>query len=92
MLRLIAIASMLLVFAWPASARNIKLTIYDDGLSCPGNCDAHVVIFPSDNGTRYAFRSNSTRSNPQKCIYGDDCVICFGESEATCMHAKYRGN
>jgi hypothetical protein len=92
MLRLIATASILFVFAWPASARNIKLTIYDDGLSCPGNCDAHVVMFPADNGTRYAFRPNSTRSNPQKCIAGQDCVICFGEPDATCMHAKYRGN
>jgi hypothetical protein len=90
--RLVAIAAMLLVLAWPASARNIKLTIYDDGLSCPGNCDAHVVMFHTDNGTRYAFRPDSSRSNPQTCISGEDCVICFGESDATCMHAKYRGN
>jgi hypothetical protein len=34
MLRLIKIASMVIVFACPAYARNIKLTIYDDGLSC----------------------------------------------------------
>jgi hypothetical protein len=56
------------------------------------DCLAHVVMFPADNGSRYAFRPNSTKSNPHKCISGEDCVICFGESDATCMHAKYRGN
>jgi hypothetical protein len=88
------IASVLIVFisTWPVNARSIKLTIYDDGLSCPGNCDAHVVMFPTDNGTRYAFRPGSTRSNPAKCIVGEDCEICFSDADATCMHAKYRGN
>jgi hypothetical protein len=92
MIRIIIAISVVLVFASPASARNIKLTIYDDGLSCPAGCDAHVVMFPSDNGTRYVFRPNSTRTHPQKCISGNDCVICFGEADATCMHARYRGN
>lgn len=92
MLRLITIISMILICVWPAKARNIKLTIYDDGLSCAANCDAHVVMFRTDNGTRYAFRPDSSRSHPQKCVSGEDCVICFGEANATCMHARYRGN
>jgi hypothetical protein len=67
---LIAIIAMLPILAWPAHARDMKLTIYDDGLSCPGNCDSHVVMFRTDNGTRFAFRPDSTRTNPGKRISG----------------------
>jgi hypothetical protein len=91
MLRLSAVTLTMIAFVSAASARNMMLTIYDDGLSCPGGCDAHVVMSRPQNGTRYAFRPGSSRSDPHKCISGDDCVICFGESDATCMHAKYRG-
>lgn len=74
-----------------AAARDFQLTIYDDGISCPGNCDAHVVLHPTDNGTRYAFRPNSSRSAPQKCVASQECKICFGEADASCMVALYRG-
>ncbi len=30
-----------------ALAGDAKLTIYDDGLSCPASCDSHVVFHPS---------------------------------------------
>ena len=26
----------------PAHAETVRLTVYDDGFSCPGDCDAHV--------------------------------------------------
>ena len=29
----------------------MRLTMYDDGRSCPANCDAHVVFHSDDNGT-----------------------------------------
>jgi hypothetical protein len=79
------------VLARPASAREMKPTIYGDGRSCPGNCDAHVVLHPSDNGTRYAFAPSSSRSAPAKCQAGQPCRICFGEPDNTCMTVLYRG-
>jgi hypothetical protein len=92
MYRLIGTVLLLVaVLTWPASAREMRLTIYDDGKSCPGNCDAHVVINPQDNGTRHAFRPDSNRTNPRPCIAGQICRICFGEAGNTCMAARYRG-
>lgn len=74
-----------------AHAREMKLTIYDDGISCPENCDAHVVFNPSDNGTRFAFAPGSSRARPSKCETGSICTICFGEADNTCMNARFRG-
>src|SRR4051794_25776466 len=90
-MRTILFSVLLLALAAPAHARDIKLTIYDDGLSCPANCDAHVVLNPSDKGTRFAFRPASSRSAPQACVAGEQCSICFGEADASCMTATYRG-
>lgn len=73
-------------------AKKMRSTIYDDGKSCPGGCDAHVVFDSSNNGTRYAFAPSSTRKAPQKCKNGDICTICFSEDDASCMQALYRGN
>jgi hypothetical protein len=69
----------------------MKLTIYDDGISCPANCDAHFVMNPADNGTRYAHSSESSRTAPKRCTVGSSCVICFGEPDSSCMTATYRG-
>jgi hypothetical protein len=69
----------------------MKLTLYDDGISCPGNCDAHVVINPDDNGTRFAFDPASSRASPRPCTVGQECRICFGTADDTCMSALYRG-
>lgn len=74
-----------------ANAASMKLTIYDDGKSCPAGCDAHVVIHTQDNGTRFAFKPSSSRTNPQACIVGQECRICFGEGDSSCMNARYRG-
>jgi hypothetical protein len=78
-------------FAPAVQAREMQLTIYDDGRSSPGDCDAHVVFYPSDNGTRYAFQPSSSRLNPAACVEGNLCRICFGEADSSCMDALYRG-
>jgi len=84
--------SMLFLAATAVDARQMQLTIYDDGRSCPGNCDAHVVMSPSNNGTVNAFQPGTTRDAPEKCVVGEDCEICFGDSADSCMIAKYRGD
>lgn len=78
-------------FFAPVQTRNMKPTIYDDGKSCPGNCDAHVVFHLNHNGTGNAFLPSSSRSNPRKCVPGGECRICFSREEASCMLALYRG-
>lgn len=84
--------SLLLLFlAGQSSPQRMRLTIYDDGLSCPSGCDAHVVVNPADNGTRFVSDLASSRSSPRKCVTGSDCRICFGDADATCMPAMYRG-
>lgn len=72
-------------------AVEMKATLYDDGLACPGGCDAHVVFHPSHNGTANAYAPQSRRNTPAKCANGSDCVICFGAAPETCMTALYRG-
>jgi hypothetical protein len=73
------------------SAHELELTIYDDGRSCPGNCDAHAVLNAAQNGTLHAYLPG-TRSNPKKCRKGEMCKICFGHSSNTCMAVLYRGS
>lgn len=73
-------------------ATNMIATIYDDGKSCPNNCDAHVVFAQRHNGTRNAFDPASSRSTPKKCDLGQQCKICFSENESSCMLATYRGS
>ena len=70
--------------AVPALAREMRLTIYDDGISCPANCDAHFVMNRADNGTSFAFRPDSGRTAPQRCPVNEDCTICFDESDGSC--------
>jgi hypothetical protein len=82
---------LLVVGSSPLAAREIRLTIYDDGLSCPSKCDAHVVLNPADNGTRYASLPTSARDTPLRCTVGAACRICFGEADNTCMTVTYRG-
>lgn len=75
----------------PPPAVDMTPTVYDDGRSCPNDCDAHVVFHPSHNGTRNAFDPSSTRSAPTKCVAGRPCTICFSEAASSCMTATYRG-
>ncbi len=88
---MLVILAVLAVVPSAAGARDMKLTIYDDGRSCPGGCDAHVVINAADNGTRYAFRPDAQRNDPRPCINGQTCRICFGEDDTSCMTVLYRG-
>jgi hypothetical protein len=89
-------------FAPPAEAMTV--TAYGDGLSCPGGCDAHVVFAARHDGTRNAFAPGPTllawrdqaASHPCGGGPGPDagraCVICFDDSDASCLLAMHRGN
>lgn len=67
-------------------------TIYGDGASCPGGCDAHVVFRAEHNGTRNAFAPPlANRAAPQRCVNGQPCMVCFDDSDASCIEATYRG-
>lgn len=85
------LAASTLLFSEAAQSRDMKLTMYADGHSCPGDCDAHVVVNPEDNGSRFAFAPDSSRSAPADCRNGQQCRICFGEADDSCMQALYRG-
>lgn len=77
------------------SQDQMRLTFYDDGLACPNDCDAHVVFAPRHNGTRNAFAppmSNRTRAAANKCVNGQPCIICFDQSDSSCLETIYRGN
>jgi hypothetical protein len=87
----ILFAGLLVGLPVTGAARDMKLTMYADGHSCPGGCDAHVVINAADNGTRQAFAPGSSREAPQRCQTGAACTICFGDGDDTCMQALYRG-
>jgi hypothetical protein len=91
MIRFLLVFAVLVLVCGVSEARDMKLTIYDDGMSCPSNCDAHVVMNKRDNGTRYAHSPSSTRAAPVACKDGEDCVICFSEADASCTTVKYRG-
>jgi hypothetical protein len=71
--------------------RDMKITVYSDGRSCPGGCDAHVVMNGSDNGTANARTPNSTDAAPEKCVAGNDCRVCFDAGLEQCMTVIYRG-
>ncbi|GLK81053.1 hypothetical protein GCM10008174_27940 [Methylopila turkensis] len=75
-----------------AHAQVIEPTIYSDGASCPANCDSHVVLHSSRNGTAYASAPSSSRANPSRCVTGQPCRVCFSESDASCIVATYRGS
>ncbi len=73
-------------------AEIMRATMYDDGLACPGDCDAHVVFAPRHNGTRNAFRPPLfRRSVAEDCVVGEICMICFDEPDTSCFTALYRG-
>lgn len=69
----------------------MRLTIYDDGLSCPGGCDAHFVANPADNGTKFVSDPASLRASPRACVSGRACRVCFADADGSCMTALYRG-
>jgi hypothetical protein len=74
------------------TAVKMKLTMYDDGRSCPAGCDAHVVLHPTNNGTPNAYLPTSEAGTHKKCISNQTCKICFDADPQSCMIVRYRGN
>jgi hypothetical protein len=78
-----------------AQAKSIAATMYSDGRSCPGGCDAHVVFQKRLNATANAFLpplGNRTDAGSHRCIIGQPCMICFDQTDASCITVMYRGN
>lgn len=69
-----------------------KLTIYDDGRSCPANCDSHVVVHRSLNGTQFVHSPDSDGDNPVACKLNTACKICFDDKGNECLITQYRGS
>ncbi|MDB5801162.1 MAG: hypothetical protein JWL63_2101 [Rhodocyclales bacterium] len=93
MYRLFVLAAVLFCssLANSASAESIRLTIYDDGLSCPAGCDAHVVFHPTLNGTEFAHDPGTTTKPFAKCTPGQTCQICLESGGEQCLEVMYRG-
>jgi len=80
----------------PALAETrLVATIYDDGKSCPADCDAHVVYHPAynakDKGSAFAHLPDSNAAAPQVCKKDAPCRVCFSEKPDDCVVAIYRG-
>ncbi len=87
-------ASVILTFVLATTvnaANTVHLTLYDDGLSCPGDCDAHVVFHSSMNGTEYAHDPSTPESPHSNCTIGNMCRICLGAGGTQCLEVIYRG-
>ena len=69
----------------------LHATCYDDGASCPGDCDEHVVANNATNGTARFHAPGSTLGNWRNCRNGQDCEVCFGNDPADCITVTYRG-
>ena len=80
-----------LLLAPTVFAQGVRLTIYDDGFSCPADCDAHVVFHASMNGTKYAHSPASVPGRFDRCTVNSECRMCFDEHSQECMHVMYRG-
>lgn len=94
-MRLLTCASLFLLTAFgvlPANAELIRLTIYDDGLSCPAECDEHVVFHPSLNGTQFAHKPTTIVAPFAKCVDGETCRICLESGGKQCLETTYRGD
>lgn len=81
---------LLLAALAPTSQAEVKkITIYADGVSCPANCDAHVVFDKAMNGTEFAHKAG-TKYSP--CKRNEECRVCFESGERQCLNVMYRGN
>lgn len=97
---LLLLSCLLLTDTTVGHASPMSLTTYDDGRSCPANCDAHVVFHRSHNGTANAFLpgdgrdplGNRAHAGDHPCVAGKPCVVCFDDDVASCLVAVYRGN
>lgn len=75
-------------FACVAQAETIRLTVYDDGRSCPGDCDAHVVFDDALNRSDFAHLPGTQKG---ECIKGQKCEICIESGRKQCLEVTYRG-
>lgn len=91
-MKILYLLGLVFLSALVMDANAVKLTMYDDGRSCPAECDAHVVFHPSLNGSQYAHLPDSEDSNYQKCTNGELCEICFKDARQECISVVYRGN
>ncbi|MDG1581040.1 hypothetical protein [Pseudomonas sp. GOM6] len=73
---------------WFGSDKQIRITMYSDGASCPGECDSHVVFDSKLNGTQFAHLPNTQAS---KCRVGEQCEICLLSNRRQCLEVMYRG-
>lgn len=92
---LLAIAAALSSAANAQEAKRVAATMYNDGRACPGGCDAHVVFPPSLNGTANAFLpplANRGTAQDHACVNGQPCMICFDETDTSCIAVMYRGS
>lgn len=89
---IIAVLFLTVISTVSAFGHEIDITIYDDGHSCPGGCDAHVVMHNSVNGTIHAYSVASSRTAPAKCVNGRECTICFSHEPDSCLVTTYRGS
>lgn len=64
----------------------IQLTVYEDGTSCPGKCEAHVVFDKRLNGTDYAHLPGT---QVDECRPEENCEICIEEGRKQCLVVKY---
>ncbi len=74
--------------AFSIHAKTAQPTIYDDGRSCPANCDTHVVFHQSMNGTKHAHLPGTKK---EECKKDEDCEVCFDHKRKQCVTTKYRG-
>jgi hypothetical protein len=92
--RFLLLTLLLLVYAEAGaapSAITMRMTMYDDGRSCPAECDAHVVLPKTNNGTPNAYLPTSNPGTYAKCRKNEECRICFDENPQHCMTVMYRG-
>ena len=90
-MKLAAMYVLSLAIGVPAASAVPRLTIYDDGLACPGGCDAHVVFHPTLNGTPFAHAPQSKPGTYDTCTPNTACRLCF-DGATSCMDVIYRGD
>ena len=91
MQRLASFVPLYLVATSVAGGGGIRLTVYDDGLSCPSDCDAHVVFNSVLNGTEFAHDPKTPSMPFAKCIAGQNCRLCLESGGKQCLGVVYRG-
>jgi len=74
-----------------AGQDELHATCYDDGDSCPGGCDEHVVANNATNGSARFHAPGSGAGDWRSCRDGLGCEVCFGDDPEGCITLTYRG-